>query len=483
MTTTALDARGTAIAWLGSTLLATLGLGCGETTGGNQGGEGGGAAVGGGGAAVGGGGAAIGGGGAAPDISCDQPTPVTIAGADSGLELCETGQLRRRAALDCTAGPADPACPPGQATVGMSCVPTCTTDADCPASQLCLCAEPNSYCVLAACTTNDDCEPGQGCAAWEPGSGCGLRFTCTSANDQCATSADCTEADAYCGPDGTAFSCQVPIDLCGRPFLVEGAARVAPLVARGDWASAHAPSLLDLDPALRTELAARWEHVGQMEHASIAAFARFAMQLLGLGAPSRLVERATAAMVDETRHALQAFALASAYRGSAVGPGPLDCGGGRARETAATIIATLLDEGCIGETLAAVEAAEGAASSRDAVVRGVLAGIARDESAHAALAWETLQWALAAFPETEAIVDARLADLALELASGPCHGARAAQDDPRLAYGILGDASRRELRRDVLLALVVPTLRRLRAAELQGDEARPDRATPTTISA
>ena len=60
-----------------------------------------------------------------------------------------------------------------------------------------------------------------------------------------------------------------------------------------------------------------------MEHASVAAFARFTLHLMSLGAPAALVERSNAALADETLHAKLAFAIASGYAGRAIGPGPL----------------------------------------------------------------------------------------------------------------------------------------------------------------
>jgi len=59
----------------------------------------------------------------------------------------------------------------------------------------------------------------------------------------------------------------------------------------------------------------------QLEHASIAAFARFSLQLLSLGAPAGLIDDCTRALGDETAHARLCFQLASAYAGRAIGSG------------------------------------------------------------------------------------------------------------------------------------------------------------------
>ena len=89
---------------------------------------------------------------------------------------------------------------------------------------------------------------------------------------------------------------------CGRPFVVDCEALVAPVTARDDWrAVLLTPS--PVAPELAAELAAHWTHIGQLEHASVAAFARFVLQLLGVGAPPSLVLAAQQALADEVEHA------------------------------------------------------------------------------------------------------------------------------------------------------------------------------------
>ena len=68
-------------------------------------------------------------------------------------------------------------------------------------------------------------------------------------------------------------------------FLVKAEARLAPVATRSDWSAAISPSLA-IDASTRARLAAAWTVIGQMEHASIAAFARFALQLMCVGAPA-----------------------------------------------------------------------------------------------------------------------------------------------------------------------------------------------------
>jgi hypothetical protein len=144
--------------------------------------------------------------------------------------------------------------------------------------------------------------------------------------------------------------------------------------------------------------AEHWARLGQMEHASIAAFARFSLQLLSLGAPAELVEECTRALADETVHARLCFQLASAYAGAAVGPGPLDVTGSLASAGLLDVVELVIQEGCLGETVAALEASESAAAAVDPVLAQVYARIATDEQRHAALAFRFLRWALGKDP-------------------------------------------------------------------------------------
>ena len=181
----------------------------------------------------------------------------------------------------------------------------------------------------------------------------------------------------------------------GRPFTVEGVARVAPARPRADWALAEpsAPATAALDPRTRAALAEAWTREARFEHASIASFARLALELLAVAAPAELVRDAQRAMGDEIRHAELGFALASAYAGAPVGPGPLPFDGALGRVTLAEVAAAAVREGCVGETVAALAAADARDAAEDPAVRAALATIAADEADHAAMAWRLVAWA------------------------------------------------------------------------------------------
>jgi hypothetical protein len=78
-----------------------------------------------------------------------------------------------------------------------------------------------------------------------------------------------------------------------------------------------------------------------------------------------------------------------------VGPGALPIDGALDGAELDAFVTTLLREGCIGETRAAVEARAQLGLTSDVAVREVLATIAEDETRHAAPAWRTLAWLLA----------------------------------------------------------------------------------------
>lgn len=182
---------------------------------------------------------------------------------------------------------------------------------------------------------------------------------------------------------------------CGRPFIVEGRQRDAGSQRRDDWLAAVLAPALELDSATRAALTAAWLSDARLEHASVASFSRFLLHLLGLGAPAALVERAQAAISDEIRHARLCFALASRYAEQPLGPGQLDLTGSAEVRSLADAAADAVLEGCVGETLAALDASDRLALSSDPDVRAALELISVDEAAHAELAWSFVRWAIA----------------------------------------------------------------------------------------
>jgi hypothetical protein len=339
----------------------------------------------------------------------------------NGYERCNGGPIHRPSVEQCAsslprpvtkiAAPVDGQCasdadcvdmPHGYCTTGGQvpgtvCAYGCVKDSECGPGSICVCGDPVGHCVGSTCTSDAECGAGLRCQSYDSSHGCAIdRFACQTPQDTCSSDADCM--GGFCDAGSGVFTCVMGGCAIGRPFVVEGSERVAPVQARRDWCDDCELPLAGLALDLRQRVASAWERIGQMEHASVAAFARFALQLLSLGAPPQLVEGATRAMADETRHARQAFGLASRYAGRALGPGPLDVQRSLDDASLLEIVRLVVREGCIGETAAALEAREAAEHAVDPRLAELLRAVAEDETRHAELAWRFVAWALEQSP-------------------------------------------------------------------------------------
>lgn len=449
----------------------------------------------------------------APAETCEGGVPVMDGDVNTGLVTCADGVVHRPVAAECpnqlsrrTTTPIGIPCEPAQSCsaitcrvdadctakayghcepegqVGrLTCKYGCVTDGDCNAGEACVCGPSIGACVKAGCRSADDCGGGYLCAQFYDlfGVGCGeqMQLACQTQADQCRSSRDCSSGAGYeqnCSvADGIWRCIDVPGVVCGRPFLVEGSARLAPVASRRDYSVGLLPRLDGLDAAARTRLTSAWLEIGRMEHASIAAFARFCLQLLELGAPQGLLAAAQRAMADETEHTRLAFSIASHYGGAALGPGSLPMQGALRETRLEDVLQLVVREGCIGETIAALEAAEAAAHAQDAVVRSVLGRIARDEQAHAVLAWRFVAWAVGEQPRLAKVVERVLGAESLGLESGMADraahfcAAHAARDNGLLLYGILDDVRRFEVRAAAWRDVVQPCAQRMLAHETE----------------
>lgn len=422
--------------------------------------------------------------------ACEMSTPILNPdGTSTGFEKCSDGLVHRPDALncanelprsdvtfgegwtgecksdaDCTAKPYGYCSPSSGGQVPVTtCRYGCITDADCPSGNLCECGPTFGVCTPTNCVTDADCGGGLCAKNADPGPcadgdlGSSNRFACTTEFDSCRVHSDCmTMRCAYL--DG-ARAC-APFSVCGigRPFLVDGEARVASLSHGSDWLPSEAVS--DATP---NRLAAdHYQRAALLEHASIAAFARFTLELLALGAPAELVEAATSAMADETLHARLCFGLASRFGGAAIAPGPLAVADALGSIDLERILANVVLEGCVGESVAAEEASRSLEFVRDAEVECVLTRIFDDERSHAELAFRFLEWALTRRPELARGVR-EVVRRAVETAD-----AGAASDDAltaaerhALKYGVFPGAWRSALRNTVLREFVMPCVEAL----------------------
>jgi hypothetical protein len=453
-------------------------------------------------------------------LSCQNAAAILIAGMDTGYDSCEGGTIRRRAVVDCpnllpqrsttrcvpprgvvfpdsgiectldsecAARPNAPAyanCTlsyPGGCNCCL-CNSGCVRDSDCASGQICLCADPIGECHAASCNAGT-CGPGLDCASTSLGIGCvGYgAFACQTSGDACFSDSDCGQGVCILGHAGPSNTRVCGGSVCGRPFLVSGEARLAHVGARSDWRETGVtPDVLSLTPDARAHLAARWLDFARMEHASIAAFARFALQLLAVGAPPDLVLDAQRAMGDETNHTRLAFALASAYAGRDLGPGPLAVGGCLETTDLRALVSSVVAEGCIGETVAAAEAREALDYVREPAVQAVLEVIAADETRHAELAWRTVVWVLAVGGEE--IRTCIESAITRETAALPAETCKTPHDGTAVSHGLIDDARRRRLRAAVLAEVVRPGLQMVLGRSMHSDSRSP-RATAASAMA
>lgn len=271
------------------------------------------------------------------------------------------------------------------------------------------------------------------------------------------------DAWAVCGPDaGRLDACCYEVTVSewveGRPFTVAGRARTAGPGGAAGWVQAQAVERGALSAPHARWLAARWAQSARYEHASVASFARAALELLGLGAPADLVHATTLAMADEVDHARRCLGVARGLWAEVPGIGALPVAGSlAAAPTPRAVLRAVLREGALGETLAAAEAAEAARVCRDPATRAVLARIAEDESRHAALAWRTARWLLLAHPELADELDG----IPLPTVAGDPPGAPPAA--VRNAHGVLSAAQRASVLAETAALVIGPALRALAA--------------------
>jgi hypothetical protein len=442
----------------------------------------------------------MGGSAGAPEMRCNDPMPVLgIDGAPTGFVRCESGATHRPEQRTCASNvprSGDVAPPPDASTGGCTsdhdcadlpyghcrlqygmgvtlygCAQGCVSDAECGATQLCLCGDPVGTCVPASCRTDAECGGRLCLSSGNPGPCGGMwhDFSCEQEGDQCTSVRDCPAQQSCTRIGQGPRECRLP-GACGRPFLVAGKERAAELVAspRG-WSASVEMGELALDPELRALLVGHFARAGLMEHASVAAFARFALDLLALGAPANLVRDSQGALGDEIEHAKLCFGLASAFAGRPIEPGPLPMDGVEIGGAFLDVVKTAIDEACIGETIAAAEAAEAAAHASRPAVRASLARIADDERRHAELGFRFLGWALErARPDERRAIASYFRERA-EAALAECF---TEVEPPRraeelLREGVLSASLERRVRRAALAEVVVPIARTLAAEALE----------------
>ncbi|MSP73863.1 MAG: hypothetical protein EXR76_17160 [Myxococcales bacterium] len=438
-----------------------------------------------------------GGGTSPPAATCLDPQPILQGdgpGApSSGFVRCANGGVHRELAVDCLEPePKGDACDPmGVHDIPPSClsdddctaqpygrcltiqydattcgcVHGCQSDADCGEGTICRCGASGSvdWVQTSACLQADDCKLSSDCAAGECAplardNGCGFDelLACRTAADTCRTATDCPMDRPDCLPDAAGnWVCNPPYDgpICGRPLIIEGAPRLARACPRPDWADETGPTAVLLSVADREALAQHFGANAALEHASVASFAHFALELMRFGAPPALLVEVSKAMADEVDHARRMYGFASTFGRAVIGPGPLNLQGLEPAPDVHALCLSVVREACVGELLAAVEAEHLAALAATPDLREAFCVIAVDEARHAALGWQALRFLLT-LPGAPSEAELRVAFvLAIEhsqRASGP--------ETSRLCgFGLLSTHQREALVSEAAAEVLWPT--------------------------
>jgi len=145
----------------------------------------------------------------------------------------------------------------------------------------------------------------------------------------------------------------------GRPYMTadQGYIQAKTTQLHSQWIADLHPFMKGISQEKRQQLSEQWLQSALSEHASVASFSRFTLQLLSVGAPPELIHKAQQAAVDEIRHAQLAFGLASAYAGHSISPGNYDSHIVSVNPDMFEMCTLTAMEGCVSETFATLSAA------------------------------------------------------------------------------------------------------------------------------
>jgi hypothetical protein len=297
-----------------------------------------------------------------------------------------------------------------------------------------------------------------------------LAMNCSGLHDECAPVTLDDGSCCYWGILGP---------ICpGRPFVVAGHARLATLREGDAWcddAALHTPFVAETSPELAELLAQVWLFDARHEHAAIASFSRFALQLLAMAAPPRFVDAALRAALDEREHAGLFFALARVHGGRAWAPGPLAVDAALdGADDPIHIVAATIHEGCIAETISALQLQAARDAAKDPALREALSRVLEQELAHVELAWAVVAWALAQGDATlRAAVVVAFADPARWIPRGPDAEPNATEASRWREHGRLTEGDRVTIARHAIRTAILPAARRLLDAARENDRSGP----------
>lgn len=217
----------------------------------------------------------------------------------------------------------------------------------------------------------------------------------------------------------------------GRPFTAAGERQRAQARSGDGWSTGVSFELPE--QAIRQRVLDAWISAAQEEHSAVASFSRFNLELMALGAPADLVRRSTQAVVDEIEHAELCFAVASFLAGEPIEAGPIEIGGSldRSVDPGMVLVAAII-EGCVNETVSAVQVREAARGVADEGLAKALAQVAIEEERHAELNWAFVRWLLDQHPELREVAQLTFASVVL-----PPEPAADPDSDALAAFGVL----------------------------------------------
>lgn len=167
----------------------------------------------------------------------------------------------------------------------------------------------------------------------------------------------------------------------------------------------------------RSKAAGYWAKVAMMEHASVASFSRFSLELMSVGASPELLALAHQAALDEVRHTQISLDIANQFSMTTFTPGAFPISN-KAADFAfgdmEKIASAAALEACIEETLAAAVVLYQAEHMGDVRQQILLRAVALDEANHAAFAWRAVQWMASTSPDVHAAISAIFSNRARE---------------------------------------------------------------------
>jgi hypothetical protein len=261
---------------------------------------------------------------------------------------------------------------------------------------------------LAACDAHgDECAPRKLATIDDAGADCASFISLPCGVPDGASVTDCFPDLASCAKMcGPIFYCQITPDSCSLDAGV-GDAPITVECITCYGGGRRTRTLESARAAGRTELGAFFAALGHIESASVRAFVDLATWLAEARAPARFVRAARRAARDEIRHARAMRRIAQRHGGetcrvrhrAAVDVQVARRHWPRASAAVPRAFATWIEEnaieGCARETFGAIVATWQSTRATCPRLRATMKRIARDETRHAALAWEILHWGMA----------------------------------------------------------------------------------------